>query len=156
MWRPKGWFEIRGGSSEHSSPGCKCRECMSYEEGADAILEALGEKGLQGEFTSIKGIEKGLWVLIPEEIKHSVSERGIEIMRYMTTGKKILSSLQKSKRPVTIRRISGWHYNIPFGSIYQTVHRLKRAGYIREIGKDKFAISDEGSKELQWQLKTRL
>jgi len=71
----------------------------------------------------------------------------------MTTGKKILSSLQKCKQPVTLRRIGGWHYKIPFGSIYQTVHRLKKAGYILKVDKDRFAITDEGIEELQRQLK---
>ena len=41
MWRPKNWYKTRGGYSDHSNPSCKCRECMSYESGADAILKAV-------------------------------------------------------------------------------------------------------------------
>jgi len=69
--------------------------------------------------------------------------------RYLTVGREILSTLQKCKRPVTLRRIAGWHYKKPFGSIYQLIHRLKKSGYIMEVDKGRFAITDDGLKELQ-------
>ena len=74
------------------------------------------------------------------------------MLTHLTVGREILSTLQKCKHPVTLKRIAGWHYKKSFGSVYQLIHRLKKAGYILEVNKGKFAITDNGLKELQRQI----
>jgi len=40
MWRDKGWYERRGGVTEHHNPNCRCSACVDYETGADEMLKA--------------------------------------------------------------------------------------------------------------------
>ena len=42
-FRPDNWYKERGGETPHADPGCKCRECVSYEEGTDAMHQAVVE-----------------------------------------------------------------------------------------------------------------
>ncbi len=61
-WRPEGWHHLRGGQSEHSKPNCKCTVCVSFENGADTMLEVLRSRAF------IRPTEaNGRWVFIPDD-----------------------------------------------------------------------------------------
>jgi len=40
-YRPEGWYKTRGEAKLHSWDNCGCIGCMSYEAGADAMIEGL-------------------------------------------------------------------------------------------------------------------
>jgi len=73
-------------------------------------------------------------------------------MRRMTIGLKILGTLKKCNRSVTFRQLAGWHHRYCFGSVYSTLHRLKRIGLVASVGNDRFKITDAGIQKLQEQI----
>jgi len=72
MWRPEGWEEPYKYDHEYHTDSY---EGQAYEAGADAILEALTEKGIRTDSfrTNSNPIyltnprQKGVYVFIPEE-----------------------------------------------------------------------------------------
>jgi len=71
------------------------------------------------------------------------------LRKKLTITQKILLTLSRNKGGASWRRLAGWHNKVSASSIYQTLYRLKKAGLVSKLDRDRFTITDTGIKKLE-------